>query len=116
MGFIKPSQRNGQSILEFMLLTVFIIGAFIVMAPFITRGISGRWKATGDSMGSGRLYDPNKTLECRHDFQFEANVWYNLDCFEETCDCYSVIRADDRPYRDGCRDCILSCRTPMCDE
>ena len=107
----KKSPKTAQSILEFMMLMVFIILAFIVLQPFITRGINGRWKTAGDAMGSGRLYDPQHTLECRFD-SVVTHQWYNFDCFEEhNCDqnCSSMDATAIT-----CARCILDCRTARC--
>ena len=107
--------------LEFMLLTVFIIAAFIAMAPFITRGVAGRWKAAGDAFGSGRLYDPERTLRCRFlpDSGTGGGLWYNADCYEERgCDCelapYEVSQGRGfSPEQVACILCLIGCRTPL---
>jgi uncharacterized protein (UPF0333 family) len=53
------SQRRGQSLLEYSILLVIIIAAFIVMQIYIKRGFQGRWKTTIDELGD--QYDPNTT-------------------------------------------------------
>lgn len=50
-------QRNrGQSMLEYTILIVIILGVFIAMKDYIKRGIQGRWKASVDDLGD--QYDP----------------------------------------------------------
>jgi hypothetical protein len=51
--------RRGQSILEFTVLLVIVIGAFIAMQLYVKRGIQGRWKSTIDDFGE--QYDPRLT-------------------------------------------------------
>ena len=47
---------RAQSTLEYAVLTIIIIGAFIAMNQYIRRGFQGRWKATMDDFGE--QYDP----------------------------------------------------------
>src|SRR5512142_346668 len=51
--------RRGQSLLEYALLIIIIIAAFITMQIYIKRGFQGRWKSAVDELGD--QYDPNKT-------------------------------------------------------
>jgi hypothetical protein len=51
--------RRGQSVLEFTVLIVIVIGAFIAMQLYVKRGIQGRWKNTIDDFGD--QYDPRLT-------------------------------------------------------
>jgi hypothetical protein len=48
--------RRGQSILEYTVLIVIIIGVFVAMKDYIKRGIQGRWKTSVDDLGD--QYDP----------------------------------------------------------
>lgn len=48
--------RRGQSTLEYTILIVIVIGAFIAMSMYVKRGFHGRWKSTVDDMGE--QYDP----------------------------------------------------------
>lgn len=100
----KKQGKQAQSLLEYMILVVLILGAFLVFQKYIARAFSGRWKTVGDALGQGRIYDPRKTTECIYDFQ-NTYVWYEADCFESSgCDCLSV-----RANATTCRDCILDC-------
>ena len=105
---LKRSKKNGQSTLEFIVVTMVVILAFMTMQRVIVRGISGRWKTAGDSLSS-RQYDPNTSLDCRFDSQFGTDVWYNFDCFYERCDCESMAASNTT-----CRECIRGCRTERC--
>jgi hypothetical protein len=51
--------RRGQSVLEYTILLIIIIAAFIAMQIYIKRGFQGRWKSAVDELGD--QYDPNKT-------------------------------------------------------
>jgi len=93
------------------------------MQKYIVRGFSGRWKDIGDSLGQGRLYDANKTIECAYDFQ-HYNMWYSVDKFEENhCGevCYFdkefVDDASKLAREEECRDCICqSQQFPECEK
>jgi len=64
------------SILEYTVLFVIIIGAFLIMRNYIQRGIYGNWGQSGQTFGFGRQYDPQKTIDCGFDDQ--ANMGYEL--------------------------------------
>jgi len=50
------SKKRGQSVLEFTVLIVIIIGALIAMQLYVKRGLQGRWKSSIDDFGD--QYDP----------------------------------------------------------
>ena len=52
-------QKHGQSLLEYSILLIIIIAAFMTMQLYIKHGFQGRWKSTVDELGD--QYDPNKT-------------------------------------------------------
>ena len=100
----KKQGKQAQSLLEYMILVVLVLGAFLFFQKYIARAFSGRWKTVGDALGQGRIYDPRKTTECIFDFQFK-NLWYEADCFESKgCDCLSV-----RANATTCKECIEDC-------
>lgn len=49
-------RQRGQSAMEFAMITIILLGAFISMQIYIKRGIQGRWKAAIDDLGD--QYDP----------------------------------------------------------
>ena len=51
--------RKGQSVIEFTVLLVIVIGVFIAMQFYVKRGIQGRWKSSLDDFGE--QYDPRLT-------------------------------------------------------
>ena len=108
---LSIKRRSGQGIIEYVTLVVFIIGALLVVQKYLSRGISGRWKASGDSFGSGRQFDPNKTTECGYDARFNTG-WYDLKCYEKNCEttCLSLNGSAVT-----CRNCILGCQTTLCN-
>jgi len=74
------------SVIEYAVLLVIVIGAFLIMRNYIQRGIFGFWGQTGQSFAFGRQYDSQKTIECSFDEQ--SNLWYDRNCFEtkrQTC-------------------------------
>ncbi|OGX28682.1 MAG: hypothetical protein A2705_03160 [Omnitrophica WOR_2 bacterium RIFCSPHIGHO2_01_FULL_52_10] len=95
--------------MEYIMLIVLVLGAFLVFQKYIARGFAGRWKAVGESLGQGRIYDPRRTTECIFDFQY-TSLWYDKACFEGSgCDCLSV-----RANTTTCEDCIVGCAAPEC--
>lgn len=121
--------------MEYLVVIIFILSAFLVFQKYIVRAISGRWKSIGDSWGHGRLYDPNKTTECKFDFRF-TNQWYSKACYDQNdCDCESDIGVSewygysctdpsniDTCVRNmigygTCRQCVEDCvdASPMCN-
>jgi len=102
---IRQKNRYGQSVIEFMVLIVLILGAFLVFQKYIVRSFAGRWKGVGDSLGSGHIYDAQRTLECAYDPKHTFE-WYNLVCYEDNCieDCLTV--AYDAA---ACKLCIEVC-------
>ena len=51
--------RKGQSVIEFTVLLVIVIGVFIAMQFYVKRGMQGRWKSSLDDFGE--QYDPRLT-------------------------------------------------------
>src|SRR3989338_8303660 len=49
-------RKEGQSTLEFTILTIIIIGVFFAAGNYVKRGIQGRWKSAVDDLGD--QYDP----------------------------------------------------------
>jgi hypothetical protein len=108
-------KKRAQSLVEYIALITFILAAFLVFQKYIARAFSGRWKTVGDSIGQGRIYDPVKTTECAYDFQF-TNSWYNVTCFEQDCDCFSVRHTEDTNVPTLCEQCITACNTSRCND
>ena len=48
--------RKGQTILEFTVIVIIILGVLIAMKDYIKRGVQGRWKSATDDFGD--QYDP----------------------------------------------------------
>ena len=100
---------KAQSLIEYITLIVMILAAFLVFQKYIARGFAGRWKAVGESLGQGRIYDPRLTRECIFDFE-HTRLWYDQACFKAyDCDCLSV-----RSNTATCEDCIEGCADWRC--
>jgi len=48
--------RKGQTILEYTVIVIIILGVMITMKDYVKRGIQGRWKSSTDDFGE--QYDP----------------------------------------------------------
>ena len=109
-------KRRGQSTIEFAALIMFLLAALIVFQKYIVRGFSGKWKNVGDSMGQGRIYDPNKTIECAAGafFDGQTTYWYDQKCFELHCEQHCLWSTKTRA---ACETCMSStCATAYCSE
>jgi hypothetical protein len=102
------NKKYGQSIVEFTILILFILAVLVVFQKYIVRGLSGRWKSVGDTIGQGRLYDPNKTDECRYFtfFQGEPAKWFEQTCFEDGCEGPCLHSGKNAA---ACSTCLDSC-------
>ena len=49
-------KNKGQTILEFTVIMIIILGVLITMKDYIKRGFQGRWKSATDDLGD--QYDP----------------------------------------------------------
>ena len=48
--------RKGQTILEYTVIIIIVLGVMIAMKDYVKRGIQGRWKSATDNFGDP--YDP----------------------------------------------------------
>jgi len=113
---LRRRKKQGQSVIEFLALILFISATFLVFQKYIVRGMAGRWKSAGDAMGQGRIYDPKKTIECRYAnfFLNQTPVWFNQTCFEQSCerDCLHALKDEVT-----CTTCLTTtCQTFYCDD
>ena len=76
---MKIINNRAFAILEFALMFIIVIGAFIIMRNYIQRGAYGNWHKAGQAFAFGRQYDSQKTIEC--DFDQTYNQWYDHNCF-----------------------------------
>ena len=51
--------RKGQSTLEYTILLIIVMGAFLGVSNYFKRGVQGRWKSAVDDFGD--QYDPRTT-------------------------------------------------------
>ena len=68
--------RKSQSMLEYTILMIIIVAAFLTMQVYLKRGFQGRWKQAADGLGD--QYDVNA---------FSSNVRYTLDSTSESTLC-----------------------------
>jgi len=78
---MKVLNKKAFSIIEYTILLVIIIGAFLVLRSYIQRGIYGMWGQAGQSSAFGRQYDLPKSVQCA--FEETSNRWYDRNCFEQ---------------------------------
>ena len=97
--------KKAISIIEYIVLLVIIIGAFLVLRGYIQRGIYGMWKKAGNTFSYGRQWDSQKSAECA--FDEISNQWYDRNCFEQgvassSPPCGSGNTACEEPVVQGC--------------
>ena len=77
-----PLSRRGQSILEYTVILIIILGVMISMKDYMKRGIQGRWKSASDDFGE--QYDP----------QFiNANITYSTQANSQ-----SIVTVENGSY------------------
>ena len=76
---MKIFNTKAFSVIEYAVLLIIVIGAFLVMRNYMQHGIHGMWGQAGQSFAFGRQYDSQKTIECSFDDQ--SNLWYDRNCF-----------------------------------
>lgn len=105
---LRRRAKQGQSIIEYAALLMFVLIAFLIFQKYMVRGFAGRWKGVGDSLGGGQIYDPRKTLECTFDPVY-TNLWYNEACYQQNCitPCLTVAATPA-----DCTTCITGCVPP----
>jgi len=62
---------RGQTILEYTVIVIIILGVMIAMKDYIKRGIQGRWKTSADDFGE--QYDP-QTVNSNILYQTQVNA------------------------------------------
>lgn len=82
--------KKGQTAVEYVMLIVIILGAFLGMQNYVKRGLQGRWHEAIDGMGD--QYDPKTAItDLRHTLESSTNTAiYTLK--EE--DGYRTLRTD----------------------
>lgn len=76
---MKALNNKAFSVVEYTVLFVIIIGAFVVMRTHIQQKFFGMWGQSGQSVSFGRQYDPQKSIDCSFDQQ--SGLWYDHNCF-----------------------------------
>ncbi len=77
---MRTLNNKGISIIEYAILFIIVMGAFLLMREYIQRGVHHQWNKTGQSFAFGRQYDAQKTIECG--FDGTLNQWYDRNCYQ----------------------------------
>ncbi len=65
-------RQKGQSVVEYAVLLVIVMGALVAMTNYIKRAVQGRWKSVVDDMGD--QYDPRLTeIKLNHTIEVETD-------------------------------------------
>ncbi len=57
--------RRGQSALEYAALAAIVAAALVGMSVYTKRALMGKWRTVGDAFGSGRQFEPARTVVSR---------------------------------------------------
>jgi Flp pilus assembly pilin Flp len=63
--------NRGQTVIEYTILVIIVLGAFLTVGTYVKRGIQGRWKQTADDLGD--QYDP-RFANSNVRYVFESNT------------------------------------------
>jgi hypothetical protein len=72
--------KKAFALIEYVMIFIIVMGAFLVMRSYIQRGIFGMSSRTGKTFAFGRQYDPQKTVDCG--FDGITGSWYDNNCFK----------------------------------
>lgn len=72
-------KQKGQTLLEFAVLFIVLVGALFAMQKYIKRGVQGKWKESIDGMG--KQYDPSGNMETT--WTLYSNSETNVDIIPE---------------------------------
>lgn len=73
---LKRKLRTGQTLLEFVVLFIVIIAAFLAMQNYLRRGVQGKWKESLDGMG--KQYDPGANAYTTYTMDSNATTEINV--------------------------------------
>ncbi|MBF0595773.1 MAG: hypothetical protein HQL22_12520 [Candidatus Omnitrophica bacterium] len=76
----RRAYKNAFAFLEYLVLIVVIVSAFIAFRFYVQRGYQGQMERSGESFAFGRQYDPNDTMACV--YNDKLYVWYAEACAE----------------------------------
>ena len=71
---------KGVSILEYIILCLIVISAFLIMKDYIQRGFYSKWAQSGQAYANGRQWDSQRSIDCAFDPQ--SKTWYDYNCFQ----------------------------------
>ena len=84
-------RKNGQSSIDYLLVLTIIVGAFVGMHVYITRGVQGRMKTYADQLSNSGAYSPRATLG-----SLQSGLSSRLDkTITEVSESYSVDTGSD---------------------
>ena len=67
------NKKRGQTALEYAILLIIIMGAFLAAGNYVKRGLQGRWKSAVDDLGE--QYDPRvANAFVRHTMSAQQNT------------------------------------------
>ena len=88
------SCSRGFSIMEYLIVLVVIVAAFVVSGQYIQNGLQGQFRKAGESFAYLRQHDPEKTRDCIWDDRLK--LWYSEKCFDYYMQNSPPSAADDQ--------------------
>jgi hypothetical protein len=73
---MMKQKRKGQTLLEFVVLFIVLVAAFLAMQNYLRRGVQGSWKKSLEGMGT--QYDPAANSQTLHQMTSSATTELNV--------------------------------------
>ena len=102
----KLSARRATSVIEYVIIIVILMYAFLAAQKYIVRAMAGRWKAAGDTFGMERQFNLSNTVECGYlatDHIPRGYVWYEKKCYRACQDNVNYVACHANCFK-GCDD------------
>lgn len=102
---------KGFATLEYVILMLILLVAFIVSKDYIVRAYQGRWRAAGASVSHERQFNPYATASCKCETVItdEETKTTKTICYDEMC--FDGLNAT--PWNWEAKD---SCAIPLCQK
>ena len=73
--------RKGQTLLEYTVIVIIMMGVMLAMKDYVKRGIQGRWKSATDDLGD--QYDPT-WVNSNIDYSMQVNAISTVTVLNQT--------------------------------
>lgn len=71
-------KRRAFAMLEYVMLIIIVMFGFLTFSTYIRRGLQGQYRKVGTSIGYGRQFSKQGTIDCISD----GGIWYAQACYD----------------------------------